>query len=52
MAKKEFNLEAVQKQIADIELKISKLTLTKQQLELAVESYNKGLARLAQEQSK
>lgn len=36
MAKKQFNAEAVKKQISDLELKIEKLTITKKQLELAL----------------
>jgi hypothetical protein len=41
MAKKEFNKESVLKQIADLELKIQKLTLAKQTLELALQSHER-----------
>jgi hypothetical protein len=41
MAKKEFNKESVLKQIADLELKIQKLTLAKKTLELALQSHER-----------
>lgn len=41
MAKKEFNKDSVEKQIADLELKIQKLTLAKQTLELALLSHER-----------
>lgn len=37
MAKKQFNFETVQKQISDLEKKITRLQLQKQTLELALE---------------
>jgi predicted nucleic acid-binding Zn-ribbon protein len=40
MAKKNFNKEAVQKQISDLELKIEKLQLQKRTLELALKAHS------------
>lgn len=52
MAKKEFNLDAVEKQIADLDSKIQKLTLVKQQLELSREDYLRKLDRISSESNK
>lgn len=41
MAKKKFNKESVEKQIANLEIKIQKLTLAKQTLELTLLSHER-----------